>query len=58
MQAREKLFDQQIYKKTLLPFLPPSLCENSKTLCHTRGGGYPALMNPVRDVTIKVLIYI
>jgi hypothetical protein len=35
-----------------------SLCENSKTLCHTRGGGYPALANPVRDETINILQFI
>ncbi|MDY0151364.1 MAG: hypothetical protein RBS43_03740 [Candidatus Cloacimonas sp.] len=34
-----------------------SLCQNSKTICHSRGGGNPALMNPIRDDTKKALQY-
>ncbi|MDY0152313.1 MAG: hypothetical protein RBS43_08590 [Candidatus Cloacimonas sp.] len=33
------------------------MCENSKTFCHSRGGGNPALINPVRDDTNKALQY-
>ncbi|MDY0151852.1 MAG: hypothetical protein RBS43_06220 [Candidatus Cloacimonas sp.] len=40
-----------------LSFPRKSLFENSKTFCHSRGGGNPALMNPVRDDTIKALQY-
>ncbi|MDY0152771.1 MAG: hypothetical protein RBS43_10900, partial [Candidatus Cloacimonas sp.] len=28
-----------------------------KTFCHSRGGGNPALMNPIRDDTNKALQY-
>ncbi|MDY0152883.1 MAG: hypothetical protein RBS43_11465 [Candidatus Cloacimonas sp.] len=41
--------------QNLLSYPRRSLCENSKTFCHTRGGGYPARENPIRDETIITL---
>ncbi|MDY0152401.1 MAG: hypothetical protein RBS43_09035 [Candidatus Cloacimonas sp.] len=50
MRASEKL-------QNLLSFPRRSLFENSKTFCHSRGGGNPALVNPVWDDTNKALQY-
>ncbi|MDY0151826.1 MAG: hypothetical protein RBS43_06090 [Candidatus Cloacimonas sp.] len=43
--------------QNFLSFPRRRLCENSKTLCHSRGGGNPALMITVRDETNKALQY-
>ncbi|MDY0151752.1 MAG: hypothetical protein RBS43_05720, partial [Candidatus Cloacimonas sp.] len=55
-----KQADKELVRKlqNLLSFPRRRLCENCKTFCHSRGGGNPALMNPIRDDTINILQFI